>query len=217
MTPAKIDPLIDSGFNGTFNISFHAASSDLYKDIMGLDIDRTKENIDYLLKKYQKNKIGFNVINYRWPEGEENEIRRLFQQWDMPLNITKPISRAGLTGDRKFFIRHIAGCGPERVLYQMVICHNGDVLLCCNDMSRKEVVGNLAQSTIQEVWNGAAFRNYMHEIYLGKRSSDDMICHSCEESVPYWSLRRFAKLVMPESILQLWRDKRKTKWGLARN
>lgn len=217
MAPHKIDLLINSGFKGTFNISFHAASPDLYKKIMGLDIEDAINNIQYLTNKYPAEKISFNVINYSWPDDEEEKVRKLFNQWNIDIQINRPISRAGLVFHTKKYIRRIAGCGPDRVLYQMVICHNGDVLLCCNDMSRKEIIGNLTHSTIEEVWNGTIFQDYLNKIYSGKMSSNDMICHFCEESVPFWSLRRFIKLFLPKNIIVSWRKKRKPNWGLSKS
>jgi radical SAM protein with 4Fe4S-binding SPASM domain len=181
MTPNKIDLLLKSGFNGSFAISFHAASADVYRNIMGLDMEESKNNVEYLLQRYPKEKIGFSVINYHWPIGEEEKVRALFQQWGMPVHIIKPISRAGLISSKRIiYTKRIAGCAPERVLYQMVISRHGDVLLCCNDMSRKEVIGNLKNTTIQEVWNGPMFERYLQEIYMGRKSSNSMICHFCE-------------------------------------
>lgn len=217
MTHEKIDSLISSGFHGTFNISFHAATPELYNDIMGLNIENTVNNIRYLASKYPKEKIGFNVINYHWPEDEEEKVKKLLSEWSNDIQTKKAISRAGLVFRKKKYIRQIAGCGPGRVLYQMVICHNGDALLCCNDMARKEIVGNLQNSTIQEVWNGEGFKDYLHQIYMGKSSSKDMICHFCEESVPYWSWRRFMKSLLPAAIIAVWRKRHKSKWGLSKS
>lgn len=217
MTPHKIDMLINSGFKGTFNISFHAASPDLYKKIMGLDIEDAINNIQYLTNKYPKEKISFNVINHNWPNDEEEKVGKLLNRWNIDIQFNRPISRAGLVLQKKEYIRRIAGCGPDRVLYQMVICHNGDALLCCNDMSRKEIIGNLTHSAIEEVWNGIIFQDYLNRIYSGKMSSNNMICHFCEESVPFWSLRRFIKLFLPKNIIVSWRKKHKSNWGLSKS
>lgn len=50
--------------------------------------------------------------------------------------------------------KRIAGCGTERVLFEMVISFNGVVLLCCHDMAKEIILGNLKKPTIYEVWNG---------------------------------------------------------------
>ncbi|MCX7982772.1 MAG: SPASM domain-containing protein [Syntrophales bacterium] len=216
MTPEKIDRLINSGFEGAFNISFHAATPDLYREIMGLPIEPTKRNIEYLLSRYPKERISFNVLNYHWPRGEEGKVKELFSNWNIDVKINRPVSRGGLLPFNRRYVRRLAGCGPDRVLYQMVVCHNGDVILCCNDMGRKEVLGNLEENSIYEVWNGESFASYLEQIYLGKPSEPEMICHRCDESVPFWSPRRMVKSLIPRK----WRDKlrqtRSNVWGLAK-
>mgnify|MGYP000548299182 CR=1 FL=1 len=75
MYPHKIDFLIKSGFKGNFNISFHAATKDLYEDLMGINQNESINNIKYLLTKYPKEKITINALNYNWPEDEERKIK----------------------------------------------------------------------------------------------------------------------------------------------
>jgi MoaA/NifB/PqqE/SkfB family radical SAM enzyme len=216
MTPNKIDRLLASGFQGAFNISFHGASPQVYEYIMRIPIYDSLNNIEYLFKVYPKDKISFNVINYQWPKGEEEKIRKLFEKWDVPLHINYPISRANLVLKKNNHIRRLAGCGTDRVLYQMVVCHDGNVLLCCNDMARREIVGNLINNSIQEVWNGEIFQQRLSEIYLGKPFHPDMICHRCEEAVSFWSLRRLLKTLVPGKILTRIRSRKPTEWGLSR-
>ncbi|HOJ51808.1 MAG TPA: radical SAM protein [Syntrophales bacterium] len=218
MTPDKINRLIESGFKGAFNISFHAATPELYQEIMGIPMEGAKRNIAYLLDHYPKEHISFNVLNYHWPKGEEEKVRALFAEWGVEVEVNNPISRGGLLPLRRRYVRHLAGCAPERVLYQMVICHDGDVILCCNDMGRREVVGNLEKNSIYEVWNGEAFARYLEQIYLGKPSDPNMICHWCEESVLYWSWRRMAKSLVPNGVRK-WIKKRKRRndWGVAKH
>jgi len=216
MTPEKVNKLIDAGFKGAFNISFHAATPEVYKDIMGLEIEKTKRNIEYLIQRYPKERISFNILNYHWPRGEEEKLRYLLSSWGFETYVNFPISRGGLVPLRRRYVKRLAGCGPDRVLYQMVVCHNGEVLLCCNDMGRREIVGNLREKTIHEVWNGDKFRLYLEQIYLGKPSHPYMICHSCDESVSFWSLRRIIKSIIPLRVIKRIRGKRETRWGIGR-
>ncbi len=98
----------------------------------------------------------------------------------------------------------------------MIICHNGDVLLCCNDMGRKEIVGNLKDNSLQDVWNGEVFRRYLEEIYTGRPSASDMICHLCEESVSYWSIRRLIKSILPSPVIKWLKSRKRSHWGLSK-
>ncbi len=217
MTPSKIDLLLNSGFRGSFNISFHGATEKIYRDIMGLNQHKTLKNIEYLTTNYDKEKISINALNYFWPSGEGEKLYNLFKDLGVNIGFNKPISRGGLISTYRKSSRYkIAGCGPERVLYQMVISHNGDVLLCCNDMARKVIVGNLMDQNIQQAWNGPIFRDCLEKIYRGKHSSKNFICKLCEESVPYLSARRIIKLLLPEAMLKYIRNRRKNDWAPSR-
>lgn len=94
----------------------------------------------------------------------------------------------------------------------MVISFDGDVLLCCHDMAREIVLGNLEQSTIYEVWNGKKFQDILTAIYAGNGLPPDFICKKCEESVSYWSIRRIVKNLTPDKILKEIRKRRDCKW-----
>jgi len=217
MTPSKLDLLFNSGFHGSFNISFHAASKELYKDIMGLDYEKTLKNIEYLIANYSKKKISINALNYHWPSDEGEKIHSLFKKLGIDISVNKPISRAGLMALYRKSSRYIiAGCGPERVLYQMIITHNGDVLLCCNDMARKAIVGNVKQNSIQQVWNGAIFNDFLEKIYMGKPSAPNFICKLCEESVPYFSVRRFIKSLFPKKTLEFIKSRKDEEWIISK-
>lgn len=129
--------------------------------------------------------LSINALSYCWPADEQEKVFKLSKKLGIDISASKPISRAGLIAlYRKSSGYRIAECGPERVLYQ-IITHNGDVLLCCNDMARKVIVGNLMEKNIQQVWNGTIFKDFLEKIYLGKPSSPNFICKLCEESVPY--------------------------------
>ncbi|MFQ5455984.1 MAG: radical SAM protein [Nitrospirota bacterium] len=69
LTPEYTDRLISSGFRGKIYISCHGITPAIYKQIMGLDITKTLNNIDYLLKKYPTHLIQVRAISYKWPIG----------------------------------------------------------------------------------------------------------------------------------------------------
>lgn len=58
------------------------------------------------------------------------------------------------------------------------ILHNGDVLMCVNDWARKEIVGNVRDNTIAEVWNGDRMREL--RALISKRDYDQIgACRDC--------------------------------------
>lgn len=189
LTPKIIDSLNDIGFSGPITISFHGISSDVYKRIMGLNISKTLKNFDYLIQNYPKEKIGIQSIPCRWPRGEAKRIRTFFNQKGIGVRMPLPNNRAGLLPEICVYKKEsLIGCNPNRPLGEMVVCFDGDVVLCCNDMAREEIVGNLKNNSIEEVWNSEAMISKVNQIYCGQPSSDNFICKKCEFGVTSASL-----------------------------
>jgi radical SAM protein with 4Fe4S-binding SPASM domain len=211
--PAVVDSLLDIGFSGNFNISFHGITKEIYERIMGLDFDKTIRNLKYLLRKYPRDKISVNTVPYDWPVGEKEKLLEYWSEMGISVTISKALSRSGLVPNiRRIRRKRIAGCRTKRVFYEMVISFNGDVLLCCHDMAREVVLGNLHDSTINEIWNGQRFLGIINKIYFDRDLPSDFICKRCEESEPYWSPRRMVKNLIPKKIMNEIRKRRKSRW-----
>lgn len=58
------------------------------------------------------------------------------------------------------------------------ILHNGDVLLCVHDWGRKEVLGNVRDATIAEIWNGERMRE-IRRLVKDRRYSELPACRHC--------------------------------------
>ena len=66
-----------------------------------------------------------------------------------------------------------------RVLSQIHIVENGDVILCCGDWRREVVLGNLRSSTIRNVWSGGAYRRIREGHRQGNLDHLPGICRAC--------------------------------------
>ncbi|MBI4245104.1 MAG: SPASM domain-containing protein [Planctomycetes bacterium] len=124
----------------------------------------------------------------------------------MPL----PNNRAGLLPEIDINNKiTLVGCKASRPLSEMVICFNGDVILCCNDMGQEEIVGNLKYFTIEEVWNGDMMFKKIRQIYYGEQSPDNFICKKCEFGITSTSfIKRAIRNMVYESkkflLTRLW-------------
>ncbi|HLA28913.1 MAG TPA: radical SAM protein [Syntrophales bacterium] len=213
LSPAIVDSLVEIGFNGFFNISFHGITRETYENIMHLDYDSAMNNIEHLLKKFPPINIRINAVCFGWGANEEKKIRSFWKSKGISAIISKAQSRTGLVAELNTVSRRrIAGCGTERVFYEMVVSFNGDVLLCCNDMAREVIIGNLNDVSIEDVWNGDQFVKILQGIYNDRNLPLDFICKRCEESEDYWSLRRIVKSIMPERILRAIQEARDSEW-----
>ncbi|ANE33465.1 radical SAM superfamily enzyme, MoaA/NifB/PqqE/SkfB family (SPASM domain) [Campylobacter hyointestinalis subsp. lawsonii CCUG 27631] len=63
------------------------------------------------------------------------------------------------------------------IYYSMTIMVNGDVVPCCHDACGKEVMGNLIEQNLDDVWNGNKFQNFRDRIHNNQR--DVNICRLC--------------------------------------
>jgi len=215
--PKIVDSLLKIGFSGIFNISFHGMTRQIYEKIMGLDFDKTIDNIDYLLSKYPSSRVAINAVPYAWPPGEKKSLLKYWNERGVRVTFNKALSRGGLASNiRENRRKRIAGCRTERIFYEMVIAFNGDVLLCCHDMVREVVVGNLNYSNIEEIWNGEKFLSTINKIYFDRNLPSNFICRRCEESDPYWSPVRLIKSLLPKKVINKLRKRRKPQWIITR-
>jgi radical SAM protein with 4Fe4S-binding SPASM domain len=66
--------------------------------------------------------------------------------------------------------------GPCWLLaYKMMINHNGDVMLCCNDWTRSNVYGNIYQTSLWTIWSDNLQQKRL-ELLSGQRNG---VCANC--------------------------------------
>ncbi len=65
-----------------------------------------------------------------------------------------------------------------RPFRQAYILFNGDMVLCCVDYRRTQVLGNVARSSVREVWNGPVARG-IRRAYITRDLGDLPLCGSC--------------------------------------
>jgi radical SAM protein with 4Fe4S-binding SPASM domain len=60
---------------------------------------------------------------------------------------------------------------------KMFIDWDGSVLLCANDWSKKSVVGNINEDTIEDIWMNDRYRQYREMLLEGRRDAEP--CNKC--------------------------------------
>ena len=58
------------------------------------------------------------------------------------------------------------------------ILSNGDVILCCNDYSKKVILGNVNNSTIKEIWNSKQYQT-IRDLNNSGDYDKILICKNC--------------------------------------
>lgn len=63
------------------------------------------------------------------------------------------------------------------IYYSMTIMANGDVVPCCHDACGKEVMGNLIEENLDDVWNGEKFKSFRDKVHNNQKNIN--ICKLC--------------------------------------
>ncbi len=67
------------------------------------------------------------------------------------------------------------------VLSQIVVLYDGSVTLCCNDLNAEGVIGNLADSSLYEIFRGPARREHIDAMRANRRA-DLGFCGTCTQA-----------------------------------
>lgn len=175
LDPRKIDSLIKMGYNGNIYLSFHGINKSTYEKTMGLDYERTLRNINYLVKKYKK--VTFiRSLSHNFEPGEKERVERYWNRRGIPVMFDQTHTWAGTVDANLPIFRKIQGC--IQPLNQMCIDYNGDVYLCCIDLLKQVVLGNITEVPMSEIWTGRAFTEILEDIF-NNTAADDFFCRKC--------------------------------------
>ena len=61
--------------------------------------------------------------------------------------------------------------------YSITIQDNGDVVSCCRDPQGNNIIGNLVEQPLADVWNGEKFQSFRRAVYTDQ--SKVSLCHGC--------------------------------------
>ena len=189
MTPQKVDSLLATGFAGKVHVSFHGITPAVYERITGLDYETTLGNVRYLLEHYDAKRICIRGVDDNWPSGEYERWLEFWRPYGAQLEYLPPISRCGSVGRllpkkrRDKGRARLHGCRGNHPLLEMVILFDGRAVMCCQDMGREVIWGDVGVEGILGVWNGKVRREAIGRLYSGAASTDQFLCTRCEEAL----------------------------------
>jgi radical SAM protein with 4Fe4S-binding SPASM domain len=82
-------------------------------------------------------------------------------------------------GSIKKYKKDVSQKTCELIYVQMIVKSDGEVVSCVNDMWRKQVMGNLNDASIEEVWFGEKFEKLRKELEKGNRKHS-ILCSQCD-------------------------------------
>lgn len=178
------DQILDSGLD-RLNVSFHGISKNVYEESMkGLKYEVVLENVNnFILKQRKKGlkkpKVTIVMVKTKLVEQEIDAIRKYWRERDVGTHIRAMENRANSSVQEK-------NINPEkwhpfhwckRLFTQAYILATGDMLLCCVDWERTTVLGNVRDSSIEDIWNGERAVAIRKKFLSG--DTRGLLCHSC--------------------------------------
>lgn len=176
VTREVLDKLKESGLT-TLYMSIPCVDRENYKTVMGIYPDtifETLENVD--------DEELFKMIRIAVPTTvyvDLEDIREKFSNyrvcyWNLEYKDSWGIK------DKFMSVAPKDGfAGPcDRPMDQAVISANGDVIICCRDWQGQNVVGNVYENTLYEIWHGEKMQEIQNHIANGEY---DMVecCKDC--------------------------------------
>jgi radical SAM superfamily enzyme YgiQ (UPF0313 family) len=173
-------------------ISFHGIRKDTVEKAMGINYDLTLRRIKGFIQKAKARRDikDFAMVTFLCHQYLTKEEKvETFEFWQSQgieriSYFDGPISRAGnVIGLPQARHKKIGGCMSIWADEMIHIVENGNAILCCMDWEREEVLGNVKEQTIYEIWNSARYAN-VRDKRDGKADSDeDFICKRCEAAI----------------------------------
>ena len=188
LTPPVVDALFELG-DGLHEIyiSFQGIEKESYEATMrgNMDFDRTLANVTHFIGTQRRRgllrpKLWVTMVDTAVIDAREAVA--YWQKLGVASKYTTLENRGGNIENAESFskshrMRFFDNC--QRLFKQGYIMFNGDMVLCCVDYSREQVLGNITGSSIHEVWNGEVAREIRRR-YIACEQDRLPLCGNCK-------------------------------------
>jgi MoaA/NifB/PqqE/SkfB family radical SAM enzyme len=187
LTPPVVDSLLAMG-DGIHKlyVSFQGIDKESYEKTMrgNMDFDRTMANVNHFLETQRSRGATRPQLWITMVDTAIIDARQAVAYWrsrGVASKYTTLENRGGNIKDAESFSRtkamsYYTTC--TRLFKQAYIMFNGDLVLCCVDYSREQVLGNIVGSSIYDVWNGEVAKEIRRR-YLGHEFDKLPLCGNC--------------------------------------
>jgi hypothetical protein len=188
LSDRMINGLLNSGLD-KLRISVLSINSRTYRKLMQLPLEKTLRNIDRFLelkKKggYQKPRLEIVAVDSIHSREEIPAMKRYWQKRGIKLFVQtvenradqKNIRDAALSADR---LGAFTWC--RRMIDQIYILYNGQMLQCCSDWERHSIIGDLTKDSLAGIWFGDRYSGYRKRFADGNIKG--MICEYCLKQI----------------------------------
>ncbi len=180
-----MDSLLKSGIDSII-INIDAATEETYKKIKRVSgLDKVEENVKNFLETKKKLGLIKPLIRVKLISVEENlgEIEAFKKKWDKLADevvISREFSWPGFMGKKDSAPGYENnGRYPCISLWlALAINWDGTVSVCCIDFYHRGILGNLRESTINEIWKGEKLKT-IRVAHLDGKFNSVSVCSDC--------------------------------------
>jgi len=177
--PKTLDKLLEWGFDGKFYVSFTGIREETYKKVMGLELKQSLENMLYLVKKAKKLIAFVRCFEHDLAPGEKEEVFLFWRDKGVNVEFRQPHSWSGLLKEAPFYLVRERKKGCTYPLNQMCVDVDGKGYLCCKDIEKTYIIGNLIDSSITELWNNHKYNYVLNQLFSKEIVDKTLICNKC--------------------------------------
>ena len=185
------------------------------RDIIKSGMEEIRFSVDGITQSaYEKNRVGgkFETVWKNMKDmvniaKEENSNIKLIWQFIALRNNEHQIEKAsamakeiGIIFEVKTFAESVPELASKNSKYrrklkrlpcidiynQTMVYWNGDVVPCCYDLEGNEIMGNLKNNTMEEIWNGEKYKNFRKRLKQSvfKPEMQPEFCKGCLKYLP---------------------------------
>ncbi|MCP4196136.1 MAG: radical SAM protein [Proteobacteria bacterium] len=181
LKPKTIDALIGLGIDHLY-VSLNTLNHDTYRSIMGLELERTLKNMDYLTDIARRDKVA-RKITFRMTRTESTPFseQQEFEAFCKKRGVRPFI--VGLFNYKGEISSHLPVPNfPCEHITRLDVLSNGIVTLCCMDQEGDYAWGDAAKDSILDIYNGPEATRYRRMHRTGKR----VAAEPCGECNVFW-------------------------------
>jgi hypothetical protein len=188
LTPKRVDALVAMGGLRFLSINLSTLDRDRYRAERGGDhLVRVLANLDYARDQPLAEQMDIVVLGTGDDKhrGDFEQISRRFEGSRFTVKSFEVMDRAGyLEVGLKPAVPKQRLCGCDNVgsrpLQHLHVTPRGKCVLCCEDYDEKYVVGDLTESTVEQVLEGPELARLRRWVYGVEEAPADFICRGCE-------------------------------------
>ncbi|MCP4680600.1 MAG: radical SAM protein [Deltaproteobacteria bacterium] len=196
LSPRKIDQLVGLGIDHLY-VSLNTLDPDTYKEIMGLNLERTLQNMDYLTDPVRRDKVARN-FTFRMTRSDDTPLseQAAFQSYCKKRGV-RPFIVGLFNYKGEISSKLPVPNFPCEHITRVDVLASGIVTLCCMDQEGEYSWGDAREDSVLNIYNNARATRLKTMHRKGKRKETEP-CDKCNvfwpslEKMPIWSKAKFA-------------------------